>query len=127
MLELDILYAQSCFTVQRCICDIVHSQLVEWCQNADASVSSLALKMKTKFDEYWKNCSLALAVATILDPRFKMKLVEYSYAQIYDNSSTDCVDIVSNCMKALYNGQWPCHLMLPVGFLCGGGIESRDR
>ncbi|KAI8569163.1 hypothetical protein RHMOL_Rhmol02G0257300 [Rhododendron molle] len=39
----------------------------------------------------------------------------------------DCIDIVSNCMKALYNGQWPCHLLLPVGFSCGGGIESRDR
>ncbi|KAF7151413.1 hypothetical protein RHSIM_Rhsim02G0206100 [Rhododendron simsii] len=25
--------------------------------------------VKTKFDEYWKNCSLALAVAAILDPR----------------------------------------------------------
>ncbi|KAG5544860.1 hypothetical protein RHGRI_017351 [Rhododendron griersonianum] len=112
------------------ICD-VHLQLIEWCQNADAYVSSLALKMKTKFDEYWKNCSLALAVAAILDPRFKMKLVEYYYPQIYDDSSTDCIDIVSNCMKALYNGHAICSPLDShgQGLACqvGGGNESRDR
>ncbi|KAH7861725.1 hypothetical protein Vadar_029933 [Vaccinium darrowii] len=89
------------------ICDI-HLRLIEWCQNTDAYVSSMALKMKTKFDEYWKNCSLALAVAVILDPWFKMKLVEYYYPQIYDSSSTDCMDIVSNFMKAHYNGHATC-------------------
>ncbi|KAH7861359.1 hypothetical protein Vadar_025126 [Vaccinium darrowii] len=108
--------------------------LIEWCQNMDAYLSSMALKMKTKFDEYWKNCILALAVAAILDPRFKMKLVEYYYPQIYDNSSTDCIDIVSNCMKALYNGHAICSLLDSHGhgLACqvggdSGGIESRDR
>ncbi|KAL3502852.1 hypothetical protein ACH5RR_037301 [Cinchona calisaya] len=85
------------------ICDI-HLQLIEWCQNSDDFISSLALKMKSRFDEYWKKCSLALAIAAILDPRFKMKLVEYYYPRIYGSSAPDCIDIVSNCMKALYNG-----------------------
>ncbi|KAL3508988.1 hypothetical protein ACH5RR_028389 [Cinchona calisaya] len=85
------------------ICDI-HLQLIEWCQNSDEFISSLALKMKSRFDEYWKKCSLALAIASILDPRFKMKLVEYYYPKIYGSSAPDCIDIVSNCMKALYNG-----------------------
>ncbi|PSS17646.1 Zinc finger BED domain-containing protein [Actinidia chinensis var. chinensis] len=117
------------------ICD-VHLQLIEWCQNSDAYISSLALKMKSKFDEYWKNCSLALAVAAILDPRFKMKLVEYYYPQIYDTSAKDCIDIVSNCMKALYNGHAICSPLdshgqgtaCQVGGSGGGGDdESRDR
>ncbi|XP_075486987.1 zinc finger BED domain-containing protein RICESLEEPER 1-like [Primulina tabacum] len=84
-------------------CDI-HLQLIEWCQKSDDFVSSLALKLKTKFDEYWKKCSLIMAVAAILDPRFKMKLVEYYYPQIYGDTALDCIDIVSNCIKALYNG-----------------------
>lgn len=85
------------------ICDI-HLQLIEWCQNSDDFISSLALKMKSRFDEYWKKCSLALAIAVILDPQFKMKLVEYYYLKIYGTSAPECIDIVSNCMKALYSG-----------------------
>ncbi|XAR48364.1 hypothetical protein NMG60_11031174 [Bertholletia excelsa] len=116
------------------ICE-VHLQLIEWCQNSDAYVSSLALKMKSKFDEYWKKCSLALAISAILDPRFKMKLVEYYYPQIYGTSAPDCIDIVSNCMKALYNGHaigspLDSHgqgLACQVGSNLGVGNESRDR
>ncbi|KAL0354013.1 UNVERIFIED_CONTAM: Zinc finger BED domain-containing protein RICESLEEPER 1 [Sesamum angustifolium] len=85
------------------ICDI-HLQLIEWCQKSDDFISSLALKLKSKFDEYWKKCSLIMAIAAILDPRFKMKLVEYYYPQIYGDSAPDCIDIVSNCMRALYSG-----------------------
>ncbi|KAG8386746.1 hypothetical protein BUALT_Bualt03G0181100 [Buddleja alternifolia] len=85
------------------ICDI-HLQLIEWCQKSDDFISSLALKLKSKFDEYWKKCSLIMAIAAILDPRFKMKLVEYYYPQIYGDGAPECIDIVSNCMKALYNG-----------------------
>ncbi|KAH7840852.1 hypothetical protein Vadar_022533 [Vaccinium darrowii] len=73
--------------------------------------SSLALKMNTKFDEYWWNCRLTLAVAAILDPRVKMKLVEYFYPLIYDSSSRDFIDIVSCCMKALYNGTAICSML----------------
>ncbi|KAK6134375.1 hypothetical protein DH2020_031882 [Rehmannia glutinosa] len=79
-------------------------ELIEWCQKSDDFISSLALKLKSKFDEYWKKCSLIMAIAAILDPRFKMKLVEYYYPQIYGDSAPDCIDIVSNCMKALYSG-----------------------
>ncbi|XP_028062240.1 zinc finger BED domain-containing protein RICESLEEPER 1-like [Camellia sinensis] len=104
-------------------------------ENSDTYLSSLALKMKSKFDEYWKKCSLALAVAAILDPRFKMKLVEYYYPQIYGMSASDCIDIVSNCMKTLYNGHAICSpldshgqgLSCQVGGDGGGGNESRDR
>ena len=46
----------------------IHLQLIDWCQSVDEDISSLALKMKSKFDEYWKKCSLALVVAAILDP-----------------------------------------------------------
>lgn len=85
------------------ICDI-HLQLIEWCQKSDDFISSLALKLKSRFDEYWKKCSLIMAIAAILDPRYKMQLVEYYYPQIYGDSAPDCIDIVSNCMKALYSG-----------------------
>ncbi|XP_059663319.1 zinc finger BED domain-containing protein RICESLEEPER 1-like [Cornus florida] len=114
------------------ICHI-HLELIEWCQNSDVYISSLALKMKSKFDDYWKKCSLALAVAAILDPRFKMKVVEYYYPQIYGSSAPNCIDIVSNCTKALYNGHAICSPLASGGdgLAChvgnGAGNDSKDR
>ncbi|KAJ0428284.1 putative transcription factor/ chromatin remodeling BED-type(Zn) family [Helianthus annuus] len=110
------------------VCDI-HLQLIDWCQSRDELISSLSLKMKSKFDDYWKKCSLVLAVAAILDPRFKMKLVEYYYPQIYGGDAPDCVDIVSNCMRALYNGHDVYSTLASNSQVGGsdGGNDTRDR
>lgn len=89
------------------ICNI-HLQLIEWCKNPDEYLNSLALKMKSKFDEFWRNCSLALAIAAILDPRFKMKLVEYYYPQIYGVTAQDRIDDVNDRIKALYSEHALC-------------------
>lgn len=84
------------------LCD-VYIQLIEWCKNPDDFLSSIAMKMKTKFDKYWKKCSLAVAIATILDPRFKMKVVEYYYPQIYDKDAPEHIKEVSDGIKGLFN------------------------
>ncbi|XP_019192918.1 PREDICTED: zinc finger BED domain-containing protein DAYSLEEPER-like isoform X1 [Ipomoea nil] len=110
------------------ICNI-HLQLIEWCKNSDDFIHSLALKMKSRFDEYWKKCSLALAIAAILDPRFKLKLVEYYYPQIYGDKSQKCIDTVSDCMKALYTGHAIYSPLASHGSCDGSlvGTDSRDR
>ncbi|KAK3200739.1 hypothetical protein Dsin_024154 [Dipteronia sinensis] len=84
------------------ICDI-HMQLIEWCKNPDEYISSLAVKMRRKFDVYWEKCNLGLAVAAMLDPRFKMKLMEYYYRQLYGCSASEVIDDVLKCIKTLYN------------------------
>ncbi|KAK6919665.1 hAT-like transposase, RNase-H fold [Dillenia turbinata] len=124
------------------ICDI-HLRLNEWCKDSDAFVKTLALKMKSKFDGYWNRCSLALAVAAILDPRFKMKLVEYYYPQIYGSNAQHHIDDVSDTLKALYNEHaigsplvsndqglaWQVGGSggVSAGCLPGGGNENKDR
>ncbi|XP_024986526.1 zinc finger BED domain-containing protein RICESLEEPER 2-like [Cynara cardunculus var. scolymus] len=42
-----------------------------------------ALKMEKKFDKYWGTCNLLIFVGAVLDPRYKMKLVEFSFSSIY--------------------------------------------
>ncbi|XP_015575451.2 zinc finger BED domain-containing protein RICESLEEPER 2-like [Ricinus communis] len=84
------------------ICDI-HLQLLEWCKHPDDFISSMALKMKNKFDDYWEKCSFSLAVAAMLDPRFKIKLIEYYYQQIFGTGSAELIDEVFEYIKALYN------------------------
>ncbi|XP_059301213.1 zinc finger BED domain-containing protein RICESLEEPER 1-like [Lycium ferocissimum] len=99
------------FTANKCstanlyfpeICDI-HIQLIEWCKNPDSFLSDIALKMKEKFDKYWNKCSLTLAIAAILDPRFKMKLVEYYYPQIYGSDASNQIKEISDAIRELSN------------------------
>ncbi|XP_075482555.1 zinc finger BED domain-containing protein RICESLEEPER 2-like [Primulina tabacum] len=40
-------------------------------------------KMKTKFDKYWGHCNLLISMAAVLDPRNKMKLIEWCFPEIY--------------------------------------------
>ncbi|XP_073287232.1 zinc finger BED domain-containing protein RICESLEEPER 1-like [Primulina huaijiensis] len=84
------------------ICDM-HIQLIEWSKNPDDFLSSVALKMKEKFDWYWRKCSLALAISAVLDPRFKMKLVEYYYRQIYGSNAPDRIKEVSDGLREVFN------------------------
>ncbi|GFP78689.1 zinc finger bed domain-containing protein ricesleeper 1 [Phtheirospermum japonicum] len=84
------------------ICDM-HIQLNEWCKSPDDFLSSVALKMKIKFDMYWHKCSLVLAISAILDPRYKMKLVEYYFRQIYGAAGPDRVKEVSDGLRELFN------------------------
>ncbi|CAN0913920.1 Zinc finger BED domain-containing protein RICESLEEPER 1 [Linum grandiflorum] len=84
------------------VCEI-HLQLIEWIKNPDEFISNMAVKMKTKFDEYWDKCNLPLAVAAMLDPRFKMKLIEYYYPQLFGNGSAEYADQVFDDIKTLYS------------------------
>ncbi|KAH7543966.1 hypothetical protein JRO89_XS15G0073100 [Xanthoceras sorbifolium] len=114
------------------ICD-VHIQLIDWCKSPDEFLSSTALKMKAKFDKYWSKCSLALAVAAILDPRFKMKLVEYYYSQIYGSTALERIKEVSDGIKELFNAYSICSTLvdqgsaLPGSSLPSTGNDSRDK
>ncbi|KAI4341144.1 hypothetical protein MLD38_025903 [Melastoma candidum] len=84
------------------VCD-VHLKLIGWCKSSDSDISSLALKMKSKFDNYWGKCNLGLAIAAFLDPRFKMKLAEYYFPQIYGSSAQEHVDSIFHQIRVLYD------------------------
>ena len=46
----------------------------------------MAKSMLAKFNSYWANVSVVMAVAAILDPRYKMKLLEFYYPNIYGDN-----------------------------------------
>ncbi|KAL5716563.1 hypothetical protein ACHQM5_018233 [Ranunculus cassubicifolius] len=84
------------------ICDI-HLKLVEWCKSSDTCISSMALKMKEKFDNYWSVSGLSLTLAVVLDPRFKMKLVEYYFKQMFEDTAPDCIKEISVGIQELFH------------------------
>ncbi|CAH1416954.1 unnamed protein product [Lactuca virosa] len=61
-------------------------------------IRTMVTKMKEKFDKYWGECHLVMAIASVLDPRFKMKLVEFSFPTIYSNAEKNIEEV----KKALY-------------------------
>uniref|UniRef100_A0A2P2J8B2 Uncharacterized protein MANES_01G128600 n=1 Tax=Rhizophora mucronata TaxID=61149 RepID=A0A2P2J8B2_RHIMU len=120
------------------ICSI-HLSLIDWCKMSDGFISSIAKKMKSRFDDYWDKCNLALAAAVMLDPRFKMKVIEYYYPQLFGSGSAELIDEVSEYIKALYNEHsigsplasleedLACQVNGSAGCLPSCGGESKDR
>ena len=47
----------------------------------------MAKSMLAKFNSYQANVNVVMAVAAILDPRYKMKLLEFYYPNIYGDNS----------------------------------------
>ncbi|XP_077246139.1 zinc finger BED domain-containing protein RICESLEEPER 3-like [Tasmannia lanceolata] len=43
----------------------------------------MAMIMGENFDKYWGDCNLFMAISSILDPRYKMKLIEFCFPKIY--------------------------------------------
>ncbi|KAL2923302.1 Zinc finger BED domain-containing protein DAYSLEEPER, partial [Bienertia sinuspersici] len=46
-------------------------------------MQKMATKMHKKFDKYWTHFSIIMAVAVVLDPRFKYQFVEWAFKKVY--------------------------------------------
>ncbi|KAL2895357.1 Zinc finger BED domain-containing protein RICESLEEPER 2 [Bienertia sinuspersici] len=51
--------------------------------STDKFMNKMANKMYEKFSKYWANFSTIMAVAVVLDPRFKFQFVEWAYKRVY--------------------------------------------
>ncbi|XP_010521534.1 PREDICTED: zinc finger BED domain-containing protein DAYSLEEPER-like [Tarenaya hassleriana] len=69
----------------------------------DPDVRNLATPMREKFDEYWSQCFLVLAVAVVMDPRFKMKLIEFSFSKMYGEDAGKWIKTVDDAVHDLYH------------------------
>ncbi|RDX58445.1 Zinc finger BED domain-containing protein DAYSLEEPER, partial [Mucuna pruriens] len=81
----------------------LHLDLARAVVNEDPSISSLTKPMQQKIDKYWKDCNLVLAIAVVMDPRFKMKLVEFSFTKIYGDDAHAYVKIVDDGIHELFH------------------------
>ncbi|XP_052627235.1 zinc finger BED domain-containing protein RICESLEEPER 2-like [Lactuca sativa] len=71
-------------------------------------IRDMVKKMKEKFDKYWGECHLAMAIASVLDPRFKMKLVEFCFPTLYQNSDENIKE-VKNALYEMYSEYLEMH------------------
>ena len=76
--------------------------LNEWSLSSSQMISMMAKSMLVKFNSYWANVSVVMVVAAILDPIYKIKLLEFYYPNIYgDNSDLEIEKIKNLCYDLL--------------------------
>lgn len=73
----------------------IHHKLCELVNSDDVILRNMATPMLKKFSKYWSSYSTILAIAVILDPRYKMKFVEFAYNKLYGYDSTELITIKS--------------------------------
>ncbi|XP_020106662.1 zinc finger BED domain-containing protein RICESLEEPER 2-like [Ananas comosus] len=61
----------------------IQKRLLEEAESEDEIISDMAKQMKSKFEKYWDNYNVILAIAIILDPRYKLPFVDYCFKKVY--------------------------------------------
>ena len=56
--------------------------LLEEMESQDSFISNMAEQMKRKFDKYRDCYSVVLACAIVLDPRYKLNYVDFTFKKI---------------------------------------------
>nr|KAJ0219907.1 hypothetical protein LSAT_V11C200100330 [Lactuca sativa] len=66
-------------------------------------LAKMSLFMKPKFDKYWGDCNLMMSIGAILDPRCKMRVIEFCFPRMYpENEACENIDKVKKALYALY-------------------------
>ncbi|XP_024021323.1 zinc finger BED domain-containing protein RICESLEEPER 2-like [Morus notabilis] len=69
--------------------------LKQYLEGDDEYLKYMATAMWGKFQKYWSQFHLTLAIACVLDPRFKLRLVEFSYKKLYGDDCVECISMRS--------------------------------
>ncbi|WVZ18462.1 hypothetical protein V8G54_005784 [Vigna mungo] len=93
----------------------------------DPFISSLNKIMHEKIDIYWRECSLVLALAVVLDPRFKMKLVEFSFTKIYGDDAHLYIKTVEDGIHEMFHEYVALPLPLTPAYAEDRSSGNRSR
>jgi hypothetical protein len=73
------------------------------CVDRNEYIRSMASKVTLKFDKYWGECNLLMSIAAVLDPRYKMKLINFCFPFIYpEPESSMHIENVLSILHELY-------------------------
>ncbi|KAH0648371.1 hypothetical protein KY285_033619 [Solanum tuberosum] len=71
--------------------------------SSDKFTRNLANSMLEKFDKYWRNMYLVFALATIMDPRYKVKYLEFCFLKYKDNDHSSLPSILESIRSLLHD------------------------
>ncbi|XP_028194155.1 zinc finger BED domain-containing protein RICESLEEPER 3-like [Glycine soja] len=99
-------------------------------------IQQMAKNMMIKFDKYWGVIHNVMGVATVLDPRYKMELLEYYYEKLYEHDSFTqvrgiqqlCYDLVSDYQMKMNKGSFGSNVGDVTGSeVVGDALSEYDR
>ena len=61
----------------------IQCMLLETANGPHSFLINMVKEMQKKFDKYWSDYNMLLSCACVLDPRYKLKFVEYCYTVLY--------------------------------------------
>jgi hypothetical protein len=71
-------------------------------KNTNKVIASMVAVMQTKFDKYWKESFLANCIPVILDPRYKLGLVEFRLKQAFGSNAKEHIAKVDQVIRKLF-------------------------
>nr|GMD74540.1 zinc finger BED domain-containing protein DAYSLEEPER-like [Ipomoea batatas] len=71
-------------------------------KKGDSLIKKMACRMKIKFDKYWEQYSVILAMRAALDQRMKYKLLEFCYKKLDKSTYKEKLDAVNNKLYMLF-------------------------
>ncbi|XP_059451086.1 zinc finger BED domain-containing protein RICESLEEPER 2-like [Corylus avellana] len=81
------------------------------CNDRNEYMRSMAIKMIDKFDKYWGDSNLLMSIAAVLDPRYKMKLINFCFPIIYPlTEAGDRIKNVLAVLKELFESYVSAHM-----------------
>ncbi|KAG8369403.1 hypothetical protein BUALT_Bualt14G0007500 [Buddleja alternifolia] len=87
------------------ICEI-KLKLDKWVTSTNVMIQNMAELMLEKYEKCWETCHLMIGVAVVLDPRYKMKLVDFYFPKInFERSHAKVNAIRQNCYDLLVDYQ----------------------
>ncbi|KAL0409499.1 UNVERIFIED_CONTAM: Zinc finger BED domain-containing protein RICESLEEPER 2 [Sesamum radiatum] len=66
----------------------------------DIFIRDMVARMKVKFDKYWGETNLLMSIAAVLDPRYKLRALEFCFPRLY--SSENVERQIATVRKTLY-------------------------
>lgn len=74
-------------------------------------IRAMALSMAAKFDKYWGESNILISLAAILDPRYKMVLINHAFPVIYGETSAPMyIDAIKKILYDLYDEYVAAHM-----------------
>ncbi|XXG81233.1 hypothetical protein AAC387_Pa09g1921 [Persea americana] len=89
------------------VCEIKIS-LAECCLDSNVVIKNMAFQMFEKFNSYWNVIRGIMGVATVLNPRYKMMLLEFYFPTIYGDRADDeirKIKVICEDLMHEYNSQ----------------------
>ncbi|XP_073158102.1 zinc finger BED domain-containing protein DAYSLEEPER-like [Henckelia pumila] len=80
----------------------IQLKLMEDYASQDFFLCRLSKPLLETFSRYWEDCYLVLAIAVVMDPRFKMQLVKFNFSRIYGADAENWIKIVDEGLHELY-------------------------